>query len=765
MKTFFALCFLAVVVAGTARAAEINVRSGAHSTFARIVLDVPPGTDWDLQQDASGARIILKDHSDGFDVSNVFDRIDQSFITAVEAEATSLSIAFGCSCQADAFYSGPSMIVIDVGETDDPSEGSQLEVPAPAPQIVGSQQLQSSPEAAKRDASDFLPPAMIPPSDPQIRSSDLPAPTQTTEPLHEEQLASLRQTQQKLAEHIGLAATTGILRANSQRTIIPDADRRPQIDTRIFDSSLPDYSDAQLTEPLAGNLRITTSSDIPANATEALSASTTLGVRCIDPSIVRVQDWGGTLGFAGSIAELRGDLFSEFDTLEETKAVELARTYLHYGFGAEARQVLFMTPELAAENRALIDIARIMEFGSAGSNNYLKHFVDCDSDVALWAILSVETLRPSATINDRAAIRAISSLPLHLRQFLAPNLSKKLLAYGDEDAAAAALRGLERTSEPLSQAGELAKADLELAQGDVKAAQDRLEGIVASNEQQSAEALIRYVDTHLDAEVDIEEDIATLVEAYAVEMRNDPLGEELRRTHVLALAKSDQFDAAFLALDQVGSKNDKESTNTLHSSVISLLARNANDATFLQHAFSAMATRSEDMSVRAVTYLAERLANLGFYNEAEHLFSIRSDMPTTREYRIMRASVSLGLAKPREALAFLGAIEGEIPDRLRARAREQAGDYELAHAIYEALGDDTRQLRTAWLSEDWQLLLEADEPVLGAAVKVASSSVSASPDLDGMLGRTEEALDESEQARIVIRQLLTVDNIGTTGEN
>ncbi|WP_299607871.1 hypothetical protein [uncultured Tateyamaria sp.] len=763
MRGIFATFCLTMALTGMASGAEINVRSGAHPTFARIVLDVPEGTNWTVQQGASGARVTIDNHADGFDISNVFDRIDQTYVEAVEADATTLDVKFGCRCLAQVYPSGPNMIVVDVAETDQPFQDDQPVISTTALQFVGDQQLQFSQPGAISDPTDLPAPMAVPELDLARNVTPSPLPAQIIEPQYEDQSDSLNMAQQKLAEHIGLAATTGILRANRQWESIPDRLQRPQIDTRVFDVPAPAETVDPSNELLNGNLRISTSRDVSDAAMNTLATSTSSGARCIDPSEVQVQNWEGPAGFAASIAALRRELFSEFDTLEAMTAVELARTYLHYGFGAEAQQVLLMSPKLASENRALVDIARIMEFGFSGQDSYLANFVDCDSDVALWAILSIENLQPTATIDSSAAIRALSGLPIHLRHFLAPNLSKKLLVYGDQDAAAAALRGLERTSEPLPSAGELVKADIELATGDVEAARTRLEGIVASNDQQSAEALIRYVDTHLEAEQDIEEDIATLVEAYAIEMRNDPLGEELQRTHVLALAKSGQFDAAFHAMTDGHANSDVQVTDTLFSSATVLLARNADDATFLEHAFAAMTARSDRMSVRALMHLAARLTRLGFYTEAEELFSTRPDMPATKEYRVLRATVSLGLEKPREAMAFLGRLDGEEPDRLRARAREMSGDYEVAHELYGTLGDDDGQRQTAWLSEDWQRLLETNEPVLGAAVDVASSNLDLSTDVEGMLGRTQDALEESGQARDAIQQLLQVNDF--LGEN
>ena len=73
--TRYALC-LSLLLAGPAFSQQINVRSGAHEAFARLVLDAPPGIGWSLEESPTGAKLTLEGHTDGFDTSAVFERID-----------------------------------------------------------------------------------------------------------------------------------------------------------------------------------------------------------------------------------------------------------------------------------------------------------------------------------------------------------------------------------------------------------------------------------------------------------------------------------------------------------------------------------------------------------------------------------------------------------------------------------------------------------------------------------------------------------------
>ncbi|KIC49628.1 hypothetical protein RA29_08120 [Tateyamaria sp. ANG-S1] len=441
-------------------------------------------------------------------------------------------------------------------------------------------------------------------------------------------------------------------------------------------------------------------------------------------------------------------------------AKDMVRTYLHFGFGAEALQLIDANGDVFEDSQILREVSEILEFGTVEQDGYLGKFLECDSDFSLWAILASQDLNAADVLNTSAAVRTLNSLPIHMRQYLAPLLSRKLLEYSDEDGASAALRSLERTAQPLPPAAEIAKAEIELKQGEVSDAQVRLRGVVETNGQQSAEALVRYVDTHFAAGRVIEQDVATLVEAYATEFKDSPLGEELRRTHVLALAKSGQFDGAFVALGDLPLNRVKDKSVDLRSAVLQVLSSDASDATFAEHAFENISRHRGAISQNAALSIANRLIDLGFFAEAEHLLSTQNDIPQTSGNRVLRAKISLGLARPFEAQAVLRGLKGEEVSRLRAKASILAGDHDQAHEILSDLGDEKSSLEAAWLSNDWRTNVASNAPVLGAAAEVASLQVDVPTELDGMLTRLQTTLQDSADARNVIEQL-----IATTGSD
>ncbi|MEO1732549.1 MAG: hypothetical protein AAFR45_02810 [Pseudomonadota bacterium] len=747
-----------------ASAQTVGVRSGAHDGFARLVVDVSAGQKWTLIEADGGATLQLQGHGGGFDTSRIFDRIDRSFISDVSATNSTLQIEFACDCAANAFAQGARMIVVDVARAPAIQEETRATATSDfSLSFVGQNPLRFSDTRAvfepfapradatapRADASETS--ALRPEFDEALtlQTPEAPAPTSNA--------AQLQQAREKIVSRIGAAATQGLLKANGTRIDLPTFGGTPQIDTSIFDSSETPRAGDDLVAPLGGNVRITSSADIPVTSDVQLATSTTLGVRCIDPSLIAVQSWGSDLAFSDRIADLRTRLYTEFDRLDTNAAIDLTRAYLHYGFGAEAQHVLALDPSFLQDFRELSDLADIMEYGEARGSGYLKHFADCDTNLALWAILANPEINPSDTLNVNAALRGLNTLPLHMRKFVAPQLSRRLMAYGDEDGAAAALRGLERTADPLAPAAQLAKADVEMAQGKTDEAQDRLADVISSNAEQSAEALIKFVESHLEEDGAIDHDIATLVEAYALELRDDPIGAELQKTHVLALAKSGQFEAAFDALDRIRQRTSSETEDALRSSLVTLLTKSADDITFLNHAFVQMGERPEWLKQDTRIAAANRLSDLGFSEEAETVISTLKGTDLPSKTKVLRAQIALDLERPEEALAFLFGIESEQADALRAEASLRAGAYDTAQNMFSQTGNSDGQQQAAWLSEDWARLSETSGPVFQQVAEVAQTPLEVSPDVSGMLARTSATIEESTKARDAIRALLAAE--------
>ncbi len=781
-----------------ANAQEIPVRSGAHDGFARLVMRIPQGREWAISQTDQVARLTFKGHQSGFDTSEIFNLIDRRYISDVTGTSSSLEIEFACDCIANSFVERNEFLVVDVSNrptgtavssqdfvasVDWPMATRQLSFRAvPALDMAdrsatrGASTSRKSPEKdSNQDVASAVPDRDVAPtpltqntvSDP--RDTSIPQPARraafeeglgallpSADKPNERAVRQLAATQQKLAESVAIAATRGILEPQQRQIDLPLDSVRPQIDTGVFDSSIPEVtSNPKQAETDSLNLRITSSSDLPTRSIANELGSTSMGVRCVAPEQFAVESWGTDTPPAAKIAEFRAKLFTDLDRLDQEVALDLTKLFLHYGFGAEARQVLSIAPSLAENNPGLLEIADIMEHGQAPNGTYLRHFADCDSNIALWGIVAQSPLDPVQPINADAALRAVNALPLHLRRFIAPQLSRRLLEYGDEARAETALRSVDRTPGPTTADADLARADLQIAKGETDAARETLSGIVASNEQQSAEALIKFVDSHLEADTLIDSSVATLIEAYAIEMRGDPIGAELKRSHVLALAKSGQFDEAFDALSRMRYQDGGEAKGELNALLLDIVTRTAPDVAFLERAFAHVNNPQNTLSPSVSAAMADRSANLGFPRLAESILDASEDLPVSSRSRELRARIALDLGRPAEVHAQLFGVQSETADRLRAQANSMQQKHQAAVELYDQLGERNQSAQAALLAEDWARISEQEQNPFAPIANVIKAPMDTSEELDGMLARMSDAISESQNARSVIESLLT----------
>jgi len=146
MKLLIPLFFL---VPNVVLAEPLSIRSGDHDTFSRLVLTIPEGSVWGVTQIDNGYSLNISGNPDGFDISQIFERISRERIEAVIQKSPSdLDIFVQCQCYIDTFLWRPDRLVLDVIEGDPPNDArifslenivtelSQLDniLPAPMPQ-------------------------------------------------------------------------------------------------------------------------------------------------------------------------------------------------------------------------------------------------------------------------------------------------------------------------------------------------------------------------------------------------------------------------------------------------------------------------------------------------------------------------------------------------------------------------------------------------------------------------------------------------------
>lgn len=720
-----------------ALADPLPVQSGEHPDFSRLVTLVRDA-EWSISQ--SGREVVLSvpENQAGFDISTVFARMPKSHIAKIETLGDTMRLTLACDCAVSAFLEKDAYVVIDVSQ--DPAALS-------APPLSSAPNTQESPALpVVAEASPLA--ASIAPEEPSAQDTSglatVGAAFEQADPLSLSEQNVVSQVQTRLSEELAIAALRGVLTpvaGSDNRTIL-----RPQIDPESILRALPETTPPEETTPPSrprANLRISTSRDFPSTfraATDAVAAS---GEVCPADDTFDIAAWGGSASFTAQVASARDGLYDARDRLDHDRAVKLAKTYLYFGFGAEAQSILALDPALIEEHAALHSLGDLMDGRTIGAASPFAGLSECTGPVALWAMLALPD-PPSGALPDSAeALKSLNGLPGHLRRVLAPMLSRTLLSYGDSEGASAALRSIERLPTPLPSAGQLAKAKVEMDKGQSDRGFERLSSVAEDNTPQSPEALVKLVESKLARDLPISPETAGLVEAYASELRDAPIGPALRRAHVIALAKSGQFDRAYEASDRLGGGEDSEEAHELQRTLLHELIEAADAVTFLTHAYRLPSEQVARLSVTDQIALARRLFDLGFTPRAEQIISQVSTPTKRADRQILAARISLAMGKPWMAKAELLGVSGPEVAQLRADADRMSGGLEQARQYYAATDQQPKADESAILAGNLNAVI--DLPEIPSDTDTGSA---------GMLSRTAQMLDNSATARQSIMTLL-----------
>jgi hypothetical protein len=558
----------------------------------------------------------------------------------------------------------------------------------------------------------------------------------------------LKLMQKNLAEEFADAASSGLLE-NSLKS--SEVARTSEISfgdvAKSAAEEIPSHSLGSFQ-----NLRITNSMSMLAGFSIGTSDADTGEGSCPTDDFLAIATWGDETEFSAQIATARDELMDVRDHLNKHAAVRLAKLYIYFGFGAEALDVLKLDQVLSEEYAYLSDVAAILENRAPDQFNLLRSFSDCDSDVALWASLSFQHVPSGTLINIDAALRAVNKLPIHLRHIIAAQLSDRLLQYGDPEAAATALRSIERLTVPLPPPAVLAQATLALDAN--KPADDLLAKVIETNSAQSPEAIIQLVETRLAKDKPLSREIAALVEAYAQEFRGTELGARLRQTEVVALSQSQQFDKAIDAIEALSPSLSPQTDARLRSAILNNIGKNADDFAFLGYVLSEEFQDLSSLPMGTKLILATRLMNLGFAKQVQQILDITPESPRNSARQILAARAAIQLRQPFQAQAALIGVEGEDAALLLARAKEMVGAYSEAAEIFLNSNAHNRAAQAAWLSDDWRELTPTSETGFGAVAALVRSEQPAAQEGLGPLQNADRALEESAAARTTLEQLL-----------
>lgn len=657
---------LALVLGGTECFAADNaiVRAGEHAGFSRVVLYLPARVGWTLDGANEKRTLTLQSGAVDWDLSETFSRLTQERIKAITPlrDATGLSLDLACACDIEAFWHGASMLVVDVRG---PQTGDAADAEMPAP-VSTTQQDGNANEASSLglDAAGIVTASRLAGGQQMAlslaaegllaaRQADTPAP----------QAAVSQNARQTLAREVARATGLGLLQG--MRAERADDPARGMAVPPGPDETAADHDES--TDPASGgHMILHTSSDQPLNHRQPQTVQTAQGRHCIADESVAVSEWGTDAPFAKQIGDARRAILNADARHRPDASLSLARLYVFFGFGAEARQII-TSEALDGDGGEIVgSMARIVDQPDSDVPIFAGQ-TDCASDVALWSSLA-HRFRPQGATNSDAVLRAFSALPPHLKGLLGPRLVSGFDRLGQSETADRLRRIINRTSDRAASPEFADATTIERLEATESHTERRSLAVVVENTDLSAQALLELVDGRLAAGDVVPQDWAELLGSYALQLRGTKSGIALRHSNIAALAASGRYDSAVDALVRYGPDLDAPDLEQTTDMVAAYIARRASDINFLKILGYAEFSNGLDLSGPVGNDIARRFLKLGFPAKATEFLAGNAQASAQTERRLLRAEAALARFAPEEAIASIAGMQSPEAEEIRARA-------------------------------------------------------------------------------------------------
>ncbi|MFK7881536.1 hypothetical protein, partial [Roseobacter sp.] len=708
-------------------AQTVTTRSGEHADFSRLVFRVPVDLDWQVGRNETGYTVSFGAPVAQIDTARAFDLIPRDRVRDLSISSTQDAIDIGvdCPCHANAFLFRPDMLVVDIIDGPAPTQ-SPFEVPLSqpngTPELVARQSSgtgddpqimpqQSETSQEELRAQPVLPllfdrPALAvaPPASPT------PVPKQDRVQIGfvEDQQDRVDQAAQTLLTQIGRAASQGLLEPALDE--IPSASAPVPIQAEPVEELVEIQPENQEPAKAADHVSLRAGSRIDLDIASVFGDRTlrTLdGDACISDAELAVNTWADDKPFPEQIGELRQALVGEFDVISDANVLELAKFYIHFGFGAEAIHIMELATDPIPQAQMLRSMASIVDKGFDPNAGPFLEPLGCDGHAALWAALSLSELSGGNTVNTTAILRGFMALPAHLKRHLGSGLSDKFVALGDTNTARMILRDMDRTPGDQSDRIGLSEARFDAADGQPAQAKAQLEDVIDQNNNVvAAEAIIALVETLTVEDKPIDDQTAVLAGSLAFEYRNDDLGPELARVEVLALAGTGRHAQA---LDRINnSAFPTVLAQDTRDKVASMMHKNALDADFAALATGPLVGEAENLSRQTSYDISRRLADAGLYEEAKQYYDAIERPDPLEDEVLLNAYLSLAMDDPAQALRYMLGLRTEAADGLRAQAFVAMGEYDRAAPIYAAQGAADQSDLASFRAENWPNLAQSE---------------------------------------------------------
>jgi len=721
------LGLLALVAAAAAAMAQpVVLRSGAHDGFDRLVLPFERPVDWRIGRRGADYAVVVTpepgEPAPAYDLSQVFQRIRPDRLARLTRDPDgALRLHLACACHASAFRFGPGWVVVDVVDGP-PPPGSRFEASVDLPEAAA-QRPPARPAAtpvlplrlADAASTAVLGPVLASVAPPVPENGGPPVQLTPAEP------APATPPVPDRPDAPAADIAQGVARARAE--LLVDLER-------AVDQGLVSVADAATAPPVplgapgSPPAAAAPEPDLPAQldtttAFDAARAAIGRGTGAVDaPATCPPSDWLDVAAWATDapattqIGAARAAVLAEFDKPQPREILRLARLYIHFGFGAEARALLdaFAAPE--PEAAQLRRLATIVDFPAAAHDMGLAPHPGCPGPAALWDLLVQPAVGVLGPERLRDALAAFSDLPAHLRRHLGPPIAARLDAAGRRDAAQTVLAAVVRaqTGRDASQgrafdAARLAEARL----GMTGLTEQDLRRIASGTGEEAATALLALAERHLERGAPLPPALRSALAALAFELRGSGLGAALKDIELRTLAAEGEHARAFAGLAEAVAGALRHAPLP-HETLPDLLRRLFEDAadavlaeTYFRHrALIEVAALAPDLRRRG----AHRLLEAGLTAPAWALLHPpgRELVAEAPEDRLLGAEILVAQNATELAQERIRGLDGPAATALRLRIAEAQGDLAAMQQTARVLGDSGLVSRADLRAGDWAQL-------------------------------------------------------------
>jgi len=565
------------------------VRSGAHEGYTRLVFSFPQLDNWTLSREPDGYSLTIANPNPSYDLGEVFKRIAKDRLSKIfwNTEHAALKLEIACACYVTPFVLRDGILVIDIKDGRPPfwssfelaADGSLL----PPLEAARLSQPKRSPEnRLNLAAMQPVVPATLPSA--IAHAARVSVDFATLENV--EQTPALGQAKKDLLWQLSKGVAEGVVEVSESFSFI---------ETKPETSKVPI------------NMQFGAEAGIVPNTTKrAVNQMTGLGDFCIRDEELEIAAWSSEAAVISDIAPGTTQLVGEFDRPDPDAIARTVRYLLSLGFGAEARLVL-KAFNVDLPKRAMWEtISHIVDL-ELPPGDVFSNMEVCDTSAALWSLLSRAEIPPVNQVAVPAVLRNFSSLPLHLRRLLGPDLAGRFLARNDATTARAIRDSILRASGNPGERVQMLEAEIALSNGDTTLAEDILSPLSGGSGPVSLRSTVALIQTQADSGADVSQDLITTAESLLQEARGGT--DEALLTDALALgyAAQNRFEEAFDLL---------ASTNQDTVPIWNALADRGNDAEILRWALLDTFDVPSDIGIGAVEKIARHLLDLGFPDHA-----------------------------------------------------------------------------------------------------------------------------------------------------